>query len=260
MPVLRQIRERFEKERPFEGVRHRGVHARDDGDREPHAHAEGRRRRARAVREQPAVDPGRHRCGARARVRRSPCSPTTASTPTATTATSTRRSTSGRTRCSTTAATWSTRCTPRVTELLDGGQGRLRGDHDRRHPAARDGGRQGAAVPDGRRQRHRHQAHVRQPLRHRPVDARRDLPRDQHAARRQDVRRRRLRLLRQGRRRPRQGHGRRRRRHRDRPDQGAGRDHAGLPGDADERGRAHRRRVRHGDRQPRRAAARSTSR
>ena len=57
----------------------------------------------------------------------------------------------------------------------------------------------GPQVPDRRRQRRRHQAHVRQPLRHRPVHPRRHHPGHQRAAGRQDHRRRRLRLLRQGR-------------------------------------------------------------
>ena len=55
----------------------------------------------------------------------------------------------------------------------------------------------------------------------------------------------------------REGDGRGRHRHRGRPDQGAGRDDAGLPGAADVRGSARGRRVRHRHRQPRRAAARA---
>ena len=42
-----------------------------------------------------------------------------------------------------------------------------------------------ARLPDRRRQRGEDQAHVRQPLRHRPVDARRHHARDEHAARRE---------------------------------------------------------------------------
>ena len=49
-------------------------------------------------------------------------------------------------------------------------------------------------VPGHRRQRREDQAPVRQPLRHRPVDDRRDHPRDERPARGQAVRRRRLRL------------------------------------------------------------------
>ena len=90
------------------------------------------------------------------------------------------------------------------------GQGRLRGDHDRRHPAAGDGRRRRAEVPDGGGQRHRHQAHVRQQVRHRAVDAGCDLPVDEHAAGREDRRRGRVRLLRQGCLHALQGHGRQR--------------------------------------------------
>ena len=61
---------------------------------------------------------------------------------------------------------------------------RLRGDDDGRHPPARDGEGRRAAVPGRRGQRRADQAHVRQPLRHGPVDARRHHPRDQRAARR----------------------------------------------------------------------------
>ncbi len=60
----------------------------------------------------------------------------------------------------------------------------------------RDGRRRRADVPDDRRQRQRHQAPLRQPLRHRPEHHRRHHPRDEHPAGRQDLRRRRLRLVR----------------------------------------------------------------
>ena len=80
-----------------------------------------------------------------------------------------------------------------------GDPGRHRGDHDRRHPAARHGGRRRAQVPDRRRQRRRHQAHVRQPLRHRAVHPRRRHPGHQRPAGGQARRGGRVRLLRQGR-------------------------------------------------------------
>ena len=48
---------------------HRRVPARDHRDGQPDAHAEGRRRRRRAVRVEPALDPGRRRRGARRGVR-----------------------------------------------------------------------------------------------------------------------------------------------------------------------------------------------
>ena len=60
------------------------------------------------------------------------------------------------------------------TEETTTGVIRLQGPRSRRPPA----------VPDRRGQRGQHQAHVRQPLRHRPVDARRRGARHQHPARR----------------------------------------------------------------------------
>ena len=72
-------------------------------------------------------------------------------------------------------------------ELLGDVHRRHRGDDDRRHPPARAwrptarSRSRSIAVNDAR-----HQAPVRQPLRHRPVHDRRHHPRDQHAARRQD--------------------------------------------------------------------------
>ena len=61
---------------------------------------------------------------------------------------------------------------------------RHRGDDDRRHPAQGARARRRARLPDHRRQRGEHEAPVRQPLRHGPVDDRRDHPRDERAARR----------------------------------------------------------------------------
>ena len=98
---------------------------------------------------------------------------------------------------------------------------RHRGDDDRRHPPEGARGRGQARLPDHRRQRGDDEAHVRQPLRHGPVDDRRDHPRDERAARRQEVRRRRLRLGRARRRVARTRAGRARDRHRGRPDAGA---------------------------------------
>ena len=83
-----------------------------------------------------------------------------------------------------------------------------RGDDDRRDPPPGHGSRRVAPLPDRGGQRRRYQASVRQPVRHRPVHARRHHPRNERAARRQAVRRCRLRLLRQGCRRPGKGHGR----------------------------------------------------
>ena len=81
-----------------------------------------------------------------------------------------------------------------VAEVLAG----HRGDDDRRHPAQGDGRRRRARLPGRRRQRGPDQAPLRQPLRHRPVDGRRDPPGDEHPARRPQGRRRRLRLGRAG--------------------------------------------------------------
>ena len=116
-----------------------------------------------------------------------------------------------------------------------------RGDHHRRHPAQGHGQRRRAEVPGDRRQRQRHQAPVRQPLRHRPEHARRHHSRHQCAAGRQDLRGRRLRLLLARHRRARARPGRDCDRHRGRPDQGAGGRDGRLPRHADGQGRAARR-------------------
>ncbi len=64
------------------------------------------------------------------------------------------------------------------------GPRRHRGDHDGGHPPARDGGRRRPRVPGRRRQRGPDEAPVRQPLRDGPVDHRRDPPGDEHPHRR----------------------------------------------------------------------------
>ena len=125
---------------------------------------------------------------------------------------------------------------------------RHRGDHHRRDPAEGARARRQARVPGRRGQRGQDQAPLRQPLRHGPVDARRDHPRDQRPARRQGARRRRLRLVRPRCRDARQGHGRERRRHRGRSDEGdRGRD-GRLHGDDDGGSRQDRRHLHHRDR------------
>ena len=114
-------------------------------------------------------------------------------------------------------------------------------------------------VPDRRGQRGEHEAHVRQPLRHRPVHARRDHPRDEHPDRRQARGRVRLRLVRQGRRDAREGPRRARDRVRGRPAEGArGRD-GRLRGDARHRGRARGRHLHHRHRRHARARRPATS-
>ena len=120
------------------------------------------------------------------------------------------------------------------------------GDHHRRHPAARDGAGRRTAHPGGRGQRRPDQVPVRQPLRHRPVDDRRDHPRDRRAGGGLDVfvvagygwcgrgvasRAR--------------GLGGQRDRDRGQPDPRAGGRAGRLPGDADGGGGAHRRHLRH---------------
>ena len=84
---------------------HRGVPARHDRDREPHAHAEGGRGGRRAVRVEPALDAGRRRGRARRGVRHLGASRSRARTTTRTTRTSRRRSTTSRTSRWTTAPT-----------------------------------------------------------------------------------------------------------------------------------------------------------
>ena len=122
-----------------------------------------------------------------------------------------------------------------------------RGDDDRRDPAEGPGARRRARLPGDRGQRRADEAHVRQPLRHGPVDDRRHRARDQHPPCRAHVRGRRLRLVRPRRRDAREGHGLPRGRHRGRPAARArGRD-GRLPGVADGQGGAGRRHLRHRD-------------
>ena len=162
-----------------------GLPARHHRDRQPGADAAGRRRRARrsapATRSRPRTTSRRRWSTTTA----SRSSRSRARTTRPTTATSTRRSTTGRRSRSTTAPTSSRRihtrahaiCSPDViggTEETTTGVIRLRAMAD-------DGV---LAVPDHRRQRRRHQALLRQPLRHRPEHDRRHPPRHQHPARR----------------------------------------------------------------------------
>ena len=69
MPVLASIRAALRGREAAERHPRRRVPARHDRDRQPHAHARGRRRRGRALRLQPALDPGRRGGRARGRVR-----------------------------------------------------------------------------------------------------------------------------------------------------------------------------------------------
>ena len=204
MPVLhgdpRAVRARAAARR----LPHRRVPARDHRDRQPDAHAQGGRRGRRALRVEPAVDAGRRRRGARRRVRHL------------------RLRDQGRGQRHLLLAH---RGGGRPQAAADDGRRRRRdrrppqrppraarrhhrrhgGDDDRRHPPEGDGGRRRARLPGDRGQRRADQALLRQPLRHRPVDDRRDHPRDERAARRQALRRRRVRLGRPRRRDARQG-------------------------------------------------------
>ena len=70
MPVLASIRERFAAREAARRHPARPLPARHDRDREPGPHADRRRRRRRAVRLEPALDPGRRRRGAGRPLRR----------------------------------------------------------------------------------------------------------------------------------------------------------------------------------------------
>ena len=237
---------------------HLGVPARDDRDREPDAHAEGRRRRRRALRLEPALDAGRRRGLARRGLRHLGLrdqgrgqrhlllAHRGRGRPQAAFHDGRRRRRDQR------AALEPARAARRHHR-------RHRGDDDRRHPPEGARGRGQARLPDHRRQRGADEAHVRQPLRHGPVDDRRDHPRDERAARRQEVRRRRLRLGRARRRVARTRPGRARDHHRGRPDAGARGVDGRLRGHDDAEGRRDRRHVLHRDRRQERDHRASTS-
>ena len=159
-----------------------GLPPRDDRDREPHAHAEGRRRRGRPLRVEPALDPGRRRRGARRRVRdrhvrdqgrgqrhvlpapRGGDRPPPA------------RDDGRRRRRDRDPPLGPSRAARRRDR-------RHRGDDHRRDPAPRARARRQARLPGRGRQRGAHEAPLRQPLRHGPVDDRRDHPRHERPAR-----------------------------------------------------------------------------
>ena len=119
-------------------------------------------------------------------------------------------------------------------EALDAGReglrGRHRGDHHRRAPALRDAEGGHAPLPRHQRERLGHEVEVRQPVRLPPLARRRAQPRDRRDARRQALRRVRLRRRGQGVRAGAPRAGRARGRHRDRPDQRAPGDDGGVPG------------------------------
>ncbi len=137
-------------------------------------------------------------------------------------------------------------------------QGRRRGDHDRLAEAEAARGRGQAHLPGHRRQRVTDRAHLQRPLRHRPVRPRRHPARHQPAAGRPHARAVRLRRDRQGDRPARPRRRRARDRLRGRSDAGARGAHGRLRGDARARGRRARRPVRDGDRLARRSSGAST--
>ena len=196
MPVIAQIGERFAKEKPLNGAARRRLPARHDGDGEPDDRAARRRRRHRALRLEPAEHAGRRRRGARRRVRhldvrdqgrgqrhllqahRRGARPPSRSSRWTTAPTSSRGCTRTARTCSTSVIGGTEETTTGVIRLRAlAAEGRLK-------------------LPDHRRERSEHEAHVRQPLRHRPEHARRHHPRDEHALGGQERRRRRLRLVR----------------------------------------------------------------
>ena len=236
-----------------------GLPARHHRDREPDAHPQGGRRRRRPVRVEPAVHAGRRRGSARRCLRHRHLRDQGRGQRHVLLAPR------GRDRPSAAHHDGRRRRRDRDPPLGEARAARRRdrrhrGDDDRRDPAEGARGRRQARLPRRRRQRGPHQAPLRQPLRHGPVDPRRDHPGHQRPARGPRVRRRRLRLVRTRRRDAREGHGRARDRDRGRSDAGdRGRD-GRLPGDADARGGEDRRHHRHRDgRQVRRREA-ATSR
>ena len=177
------------------------------------------RRRPRALRLEPALDPGRGGRLARRRLRRRGLRRSRARTTRRTTTTSAPRS---RTRPNMTmddgadlvssllflALGRDAEVDPVVRAWAKGALGRRaqgalrrhhrrhRGDDDGRHPPQGDGEGGRPEVPGRRRQRGEDQALLRQPLRHGAVDAGRHHPGDEPAHRRAERRRRRLRLVR----------------------------------------------------------------
>ena len=194
----------------------RGLPARHHGDREPRSHPDGGRRRCRALRVEPALDPGRDRRGARRPLRsRGPRHQRRGQRHLLPPHPHRRRQApphhdGRRRRCDLGPA----RRAPRAAL---GDLRRHRGDDDRRDPPQGARGRGQARLPDHRRQRGEHQALLRQPLRDRAVDPRRRDPRHQRPDRRPQGGRHRLRLVRQGRRDAGQGPRRPRDRLRGRP-------------------------------------------
>ena len=223
MPVLRQIRERFAKEKPLKGVRLSAcLHVTSETANLARTLTAGGADLV-ALRLEPALDPGRRGRLARGRLRHRRSTRSRARTTRPTTTTSARRSRTGPNMTMDDGADLVSSLLflalgrdadvdPVIRAVGAGSLGgrapgalrrhhrRHRGDDDRRHPPEGDGEGGRAEVPGRRRQRGQDQALLRQPLRHGPVHARRHHPRHEPAHRGPERRRRRLRLVRPGRR------------------------------------------------------------
>ena len=183
MPVLAAIRDRFAVEKPLAGRARLRLPARDDRDGQPDAHADGRRRRRGALRLEPAQHPGRRRGRAGRGVRRARLRHQGRGRRDLLPAHQRRRRPSPQ-RHHGRRGRRHRRAARRAPRHGERHHRRHRRDHDGGHPAQGARERRAPHVPRGRRQRGQHQAHVRQPLRHRSVDPRRRPAGDQHPHRR----------------------------------------------------------------------------
>ena len=247
MQVLAQIRERFEKEKPLQGIRIAAcLHVTTETANLMETLAAGRGRgAARGV--EPALDPGRRgRRAHRAERHRDLRDPRRGQ----------RHVLQAPERRARPAAPGhdGRRCRPGeraphpARRPADPRDGRHRGDDDRGDPAPRDGRRRGARLSDRERERRRHEAPVRQPVRDGPVHDGRHHARHEPPARRPHHRDRRLRHVRARGRVARAGPGRARGRDRGRPHGRARGADGGLPRDAHARGRPDRRHLHHAHR------------
>ncbi len=189
MPVLALIRERFEKERPLEGVRIAAcLHVTTETANLMETLAARAAPRSLLARLEPAVDPGRRGRGAHASRAASRRSRSRARTTTRTTSTSTRCSTSTRSITMDDGADLVSVLHTQRADQLDRVIGGTEETTTGRDPPARHGRGRRARVPDRERERRRHEAPVRQPVRDRTVHDRRDHAGDEPAARGADHR------------------------------------------------------------------------
>ena len=260
MPVLRSIRERFAARAAARRRPGRRLPARHGRDREPRAHADGGRRRGRAVRREPALHAGRRRRGARrahgAEVHAVRGEDADAYAGNVAALVGARAADHARRRRRPDRRSLHAAGAGAAARALLGGTEETTTGLVR---AARAGGRGPPRLPGARRQRGAHRARVQRPLRHRPVGARRHPARDEPPARRAHRRRARLRLDGPRHRAARPRRGRVGDRLRGRPAARARGAHGGLRGHAGARGGRARRRLRHRHRRARRADAASTS-